>query len=226
MSIDAIVVTDDPQLRIAFCERVSQDSAGRHIRCEGLSLAESASGIGTLQPCVVVLHCGVDKAGLDAACELAKLRPHPRLLFLGDTPTPDGVAKAVAAGARGWLRVEDPPALAAKAIRCVHDGEAWFARNLLLAALTTSPVPPLIRFEQARLTPREGQVLDLIGSGLSNKEIARRLDISDKTVKTHLHRVYVKLNQSGRYKALLTKGPATPSVLNWLAQGGQDEPRN
>ena len=48
-------------------------------------------------------------------------------------------------------------------------------------------------------------MLDLIGSGLSNKEIARQLDISDKTVKTHLHRVYVKLNQSGRYKALLAQ---------------------
>jgi DNA-binding NarL/FixJ family response regulator len=48
------------------------------------------------------------------------------------------------------------------------------------------------------LTPREEEVLRLVGAGLSNKDIARRLTISDKTVKTHLHHVYVKLRLSGR----------------------------
>jgi DNA-binding CsgD family transcriptional regulator len=53
------------------------------------------------------------------------------------------------------------------------------------------------------LTPREQEVLELSGSGFSNKEIARRLDISYMTVKTHLHNVYVKFEVSGRIKAFI-----------------------
>jgi DNA-binding NarL/FixJ family response regulator len=56
-----------------------------------------------------------------------------------------------------------------------------------------------------RLTPREEQILRFIGCGMSNKEIGRQLEISHNTVKTHLHRVYVKLNRSGRFEAFLTQ---------------------
>jgi DNA-binding NarL/FixJ family response regulator len=59
--------------------------------------------------------------------------------------------------------------------------------------------------DEVRLTEREQEIFDLIARGLTNKEIARELDISDQTVKTHLHRAYVKLQQSGRYKALLSQ---------------------
>jgi DNA-binding NarL/FixJ family response regulator len=70
-----------------------------------------------------------------------------------------------------------------------------------------------------KLTQREEEILRLIGTGLTNKEIARRLAISDKTVKTHLHHVYVKLHRSGRYKAFLSR-PGTPLAQLAAASGG------
>jgi LuxR family maltose regulon positive regulatory protein len=55
--------------------------------------------------------------------------------------------------------------------------------------------------DDSQLTEREREILELTGKGLSNKEIARHLNISHNTVKTHLHRVYVKVEKSGRIKA-------------------------
>jgi ATP/maltotriose-dependent transcriptional regulator MalT len=96
----------------------------------------------------------------------------------------------------------------AKAVMAVHAGDPWFGRTALLQALrsrvATEPVQEVSAEDQALLTRREREILGLIGSAMSNKEIARILKISDKTVKTHLHHIYVKLHQSGRYKAFLS----------------------
>jgi ATP/maltotriose-dependent transcriptional regulator MalT len=64
--------------------------------------------------------------------------------------------------------------------------------------------------DQELLTTREREVLALIGTAMTNKEIARHLKISDHTVKTHLHHIYVKLDRSGRYKAFLSNTAAVP----------------
>ena len=94
--------------------------------------------------------------------------------------------------------------------RIIRAGEIWFGRGALLQAfkslIRVSPATHLI--DNGTLTARQGQILHLVGAGLSNKEVARRLMISDQTVKTHLHRIYRKLHQSGRYKAFLSQLPA------------------
>jgi DNA-binding NarL/FixJ family response regulator len=91
----------------------------------------------------------------------------------------------------------------------VFAGSTWFGRTALLQALRSqigADAPAVA--EGSKLTQREEEILRLIGQGLSNKEIGRRLDISNQTVKTHLHRVYAKLHQSGRYKAFLAQARA------------------
>lgn len=93
----------------------------------------------------------------------------------------------------------------------MHGGDTWFGRSTLLQALhSLIGAAPVARtpVDEGRLTQREEEILHLTGRGLTNKEIARELDISDHTVKTHLHRVYVKLHQSGRYKVLLSQPEA------------------
>ncbi len=93
----------------------------------------------------------------------------------------------------------------------MHEGQTWFSRSDLLQALRLQlrVMPAGLRVEpehEGMLTVREREILDLIGRAMSNKEIARQLEISAATVKTHLHHVYVKLQKSGRYKALLSEG--------------------
>jgi DNA-binding NarL/FixJ family response regulator len=118
-----------------------------------------------------------------------------------------------------------PPALFARAVRAVHEGQIWFGRADLMQALRRQigAMPAGLQFEpehDALLTVREREILELIGRAMSNKEIARQLKISAATVKTHLHHVYVKLQMSGRYKALLSEGDRHPKLNGEALKGG------
>lgn len=117
--------------------------------------------------------------------QLRRLSAKTRILLLCDDYSQRMLIGCIQRGVSGCLLASSDPSLCAKALVAVHQGEAWFARKELLQAL---------------LTVREREILDLVGGALSNKEIARKLKISDKTVKRHLHHIYVKLQRSGRYK--------------------------
>lgn len=105
--------------------------------------------------------------------------------------------------------------------RIIRAGEIWFGRGALTQAFKSlvrvAPATHLI--DTGILTARQGEILHLVGAGLTNKEVARRLTISDQTVKTHLHRIYLKLHQSGRYKAFLSQLPAPPTAEASLRPG-------
>jgi DNA-binding NarL/FixJ family response regulator len=109
-----------------------------------------------------------------------------------------------------------------EAPRIIRAGEIWFGRGALLQAIKSlvriAPATHLV--DNGTLTARQGQILHLVGAGLSNKEVARRLMISDQTVKTHLHRIYRKLHKSGRYKAFLSQLPAPDEAAPGASAGG------
>jgi DNA-binding NarL/FixJ family response regulator len=146
------------------------------------------------------------------------LSPRTHTLMMCDSCTQAVVLEAIKQGASGCLCRSAESWLLAKAVHSVHAGETWFGRTELLKALQLQigivPLTPIQTDD--RLTRREEEILHLIGAGLSNKEIGRRLDISDKTVKTHLHRIYVKLNRSGRYKAYLSQ-PDPRGAMGWMS---------
>jgi DNA-binding NarL/FixJ family response regulator len=146
-------------------------------------------------------------AGLQTLQAIHRASPGTASLFLCEECSRSDVIDAVRLGAAGCVLRSGDAALLSKAIRIVHGGGRWFARNDLLEALMSQLRVPAPNVDIGTLTHREEEIVELIGLGLSNKEIGRRLAISDHTVKTHLHRVYSKLHQSGRIKA-------------WLAQPG------
>jgi DNA-binding NarL/FixJ family response regulator len=136
-----------------------------------------------------------------------------RVLVLCDTYTQRSFIGFIQNGASGCVLSTCEPSLFVKAVRTVHEGETWFGRTELLQALRSEMrADPLVTSclldDKELLTTREREILGLIGSAMTNKEIARHLKISDHTVKTHLHRIYVKLEKSGRYKAFLSKTAA------------------
>jgi DNA-binding NarL/FixJ family response regulator len=147
--------------------------------------------------------------GLRVLPALAHASCGTRALLLYRACTHADIVEAIRAGAHGCIARSMDPSLLAKAVRTVFAGSTWFGRTALLQALRSqigADAPAVA--EGSKLTQREEEILRLIGQGLSNKEIGRRLDISDQTVKTHLHRVYAKLHQSGRYKAFLAQARA------------------
>jgi DNA-binding NarL/FixJ family response regulator len=132
-----------------------------------------------------------------------------RALLLCDAYTQSTIIGSVRLGASGCLFTSSEPSLQVRGVTAVHRGESWFGRTALLEAIrsqiaTRPNIASDLLDDNELLTAREREILGLIGDALSNKEIARRLQISDMTVKTHLHHIYVKLQQSGRYKAFLS----------------------
>jgi DNA-binding NarL/FixJ family response regulator len=139
--------------------------------------------------------------GADGASALRAFREHEvpaRVLVVTSFTDPSAVVPALRAGAAGYVFKDvDPPALAA-AIRAVHAGHVLMNADVarLLASGAAAPAGP-------DLTPRERAVLAEIARGRSNREIARALNIAEKTVKTHVSAIFTKLGVADRTQAAL-----------------------
>jgi DNA-binding NarL/FixJ family response regulator len=148
-----------------------------------------------LRPDVVLLDLRMP--GADGVVALRGLRDNrARVLVVTSYTEPSAVLPAVRAGAAGYVYKDiDPPALAA-AIRSVHAGHMLLHPDVvrLLAAEDTHP---------ADLTARERDVLAELALGRSNREIARALTVSEKTVKTHVSAILGKLGVQDRTQAAL-----------------------
>ena len=133
--------------------------------------------------------------------------PRTRILYLvGKTPPDDHIIADIKTGIRGYIKITDSPATMIKAIRSVQGGEIWAERRIMEKAISKPMLLPETLQSQIPglppLTSREMEVLTMVLQGASNREIADRNSISERTVKTHLYRVYRKLNVKSRTKAI------------------------
>jgi NarL family two-component system response regulator LiaR len=124
--------------------------------------------------------------------------PAARVIVLTSFADDDKLLPAIRAGAAGYLLKNAEPQELARAVRAAHAGEALLDPHVaarLVDALAGEKEP------LDQLTPREREVLQLIGRGFSNKRIARELRLSEKTVKTHVGHVLAKLGMDDRTQA-------------------------
>jgi DNA-binding NarL/FixJ family response regulator len=163
-----------------------------------------------LRPDVVLMDIrmpGMD--GVEATARLtgAGIEPAPRVLILTTFDLDEYLFGALRAGAAGFLLKDAPRERFLEAIRVVHGGEALLSpsitRRLIedFAARTDPLEPPTALLEQ--LTPREREVLVLVARGLSNSEIAKRLVVTEATVKSHIGSILIKLDLRDRVQAVV-----------------------
>jgi DNA-binding NarL/FixJ family response regulator len=145
-----------------------------------------------------------DYEALGPACEgmIARLRrsaPRTRILVIATRSADENVARVLRAGASGLVGKQLGYETLLNAVRAVAAGEIWANRRA--QALTLEHLTDAIGAWEPdeQLTRREQQIADGVARGLRNKEIARRLSISEKTVKSHLHNVFQKLGIEGRF---------------------------
>jgi DNA-binding NarL/FixJ family response regulator len=163
-----------------------------------------------LQPDVILMDIrmpGMD--GIQATRQLASQRTdRPRILVLTTFDLDEYVYDALRAGASGFLLKDVTAERLFEAVRVIAAGDALLApgvtRRLIseFAQRPTAKRQPLLALEE--LTPRETEVLQLVAEGLSNSEIARRLVVTDETVKTHVSHVLNKLGLRDRTQAVVT----------------------
>lgn len=161
-----------------------------------------------LQPAILFLDLALCRPGGTAEIPaILRLSPTTKILVLTDSPNEaEGVA-ALKAGARGYCRKDITPPLLRKAVEMIQEGQVWMERTILphlLEELTSGEdhrlqdAAPAADDPLARLTNREREVVDLIASGASNKEIAGQLHVTEATVKAHLTTIFRKLGVSDR----------------------------
>jgi len=161
---------------------------------------EAVSLAAKLHPDVALMDLsmpGMD--GVEATRRTIGASPGVRVVMLTSFAEPEHVNDALDAGAVGYLLKDADADEIVRAVKAANRGEAPFSARAAGALL--------LRRAQRRsvedLTPREREVLDLVGQGLANKQIARRLSIKEKTVKAHLSNVFQRIGVSDRTSAAL-----------------------
>jgi DNA-binding NarL/FixJ family response regulator len=153
--------------------------------------------------------------------------PATRTILVADRCSQGCGARALQRGARGCINSGLPISECLRVIRAVNRGEIWVGRKELatvLDGLLTASMPiPSDAAGLSRLSLRESQIVEAIRLGLTNKEIARKLKISDTTVKTHLERIFHKLKVSRRVQvAIVTRMPRRLATARTRAEDLDD----
>jgi DNA-binding NarL/FixJ family response regulator len=163
--------------------------------------AEAVEMTGALAPDVLLLDLKMPV--LDGLGALAELSGRDvRVIVLTSVSDRGDVAPAMRAGAAGFLYKDVDPAALVQAIRAVHGGQVLLAPEAAEAMLA-GPADREQADAGAALTDREREVLRLLAAGRSNREIARELVVAEKTVKTHVSNVLMKLGVQDRTQAAL-----------------------
>jgi DNA-binding NarL/FixJ family response regulator len=136
--------------------------------------------------------------GVAATLALKAAHPDVRVVVLTSLGEPERIVAAIDAGADGYLFKHAEPAEIVEAIRTAHAGGAVLDPKAARAMLDARSAPAA-----PTLTSREQQVLDLVAQGLANKQIGRRLGITERTVKAHLTRIYQAIGVQDRTQAAL-----------------------
>jgi DNA-binding NarL/FixJ family response regulator len=155
------------------------------------------------QPDVVLVDVHMPGGGgLAVVGNVLETHPETRFLALSVSDAPEDVIAMIRAGARGYVTKSIQPDELADAVRRVAAGDAVFSPRLagfVLDAFAGTPVQADDE-ELDQLTPREREVLRLIARGYAYKQVARRLEISVKTVESHVSSVLRKLQLSSRHE--------------------------
>jgi NarL family two-component system response regulator LiaR len=176
---------------------------------EATNGAEAVKLARRLRPDVVLLDLvmpGMD--GIEATPKIIEYSPHSRVIILTSFGDEDRVFPAIRAGAQGYLLKDIAPDDLVQAVRAAYLGQVQLhpdiAKTLMLAVAASEELPasqPAASFEE--LTERELEVLSLIAGGFNNREIAEKLVISAKTVKTHVSSILSKLHLEDRTQAAI-----------------------
>jgi DNA-binding NarL/FixJ family response regulator len=179
---------------------------------EGTNGIEAVELATQLKPDVILLDLIMPQMdGVEATQRILEAAPHSRVLILTSFGEDDKVFPAVRAGAQGYLLKDIQPNELVKAVRETFQGKTQLHPDIaqrLMTAVSGSAPPQdeksvSLLEELQILTEREREVLDWIARGLNNREIAEKMVISEKTVKTHVSNLLNKLDLEDRTRAAI-----------------------
>jgi DNA-binding NarL/FixJ family response regulator len=205
-----VLLADDEQLVRAGFRLILESEPDVQVVGEAGNGAEAVALTKELDPDVVLMDIQMPEMnGLEATRQIAALgrTDTSRVLVLTTFEVDEYVYEALRAGASGFLLKRTPAADLIAGIRVVAAGEALLAPSVTRRLIDRFAHGPATRQTDARaleeITEREREVLALVARGLSNAEIAEQLVLSEGTVKTHVKRIFMKLDLRDRTQAVI-----------------------
>jgi DNA-binding NarL/FixJ family response regulator len=222
--VTVLVVDDNAVVRTGL--RALLDPAPQvHVVGEAWDGAQAVDLTRRLLPDIVLLDVRMPRQdGVSVARDIASVARVMMMTFTDDAET---IREAVDAGACGYLvhGAFNPADLVSNILTVAH-GSGVFSAEALAALRTPAPTPamsrtdPAVRGRELRLSERQAEILDLIASGLSNRDIAVRCFLAEKTVKNHINRIFAALGVTTRAEAIALWFGSYPAATGRTAPPG------
>ncbi|MGH7215812.1 MAG: response regulator [Nitrospiraceae bacterium] len=199
-----LLLVDDHEVVRVGLRTVLHNHQGVVVVGEAGTKAAAVRVVKRLRPDIVLMDVRLpDGSGIEACRDILVSHPMTRIIFLTSYADDESVLTAVLAGAQGYVLKNIDSSLLVRSIRTVFNGQSIINPSLTQRALNWIKAWPEqnnpIRGQS--LSPQEERVLALVAEGLTNKEIAATMQLSDKTVKNYLANMFQKLHISRRAQA-------------------------
>lgn len=195
-----VMLADDHRVVRAGLEQLLRNAADMIVVGAASDGAEAVELAQQLRPDVVLMDLSMPEMdGVEATKRIREALPETKVIAFTSFSDRDLILRAIDAGAIGYLLKDADPEELLKGIRAAAEGESPLtprAAQVVISARTSERSRP-------ELSAREEEVLTLVASGQANKQVARRLDISEKTVKAHLSKIFQRIGVSDRTQAAL-----------------------
>src|SRR3984893_18174057 len=196
------VIDDHPLFREGVVSMLTSVD-GIEVVEQGATAAEALKLAQDLLPDLMLLDVGMPGGGVEAAASIARTCPNVRIIMLTASEDERDVASALQAGARGYILKGSSGHEVVQTLRAVAGGDSYVAPNLAARLLIKQGqrTATIVDHNPHDLTAREEEILALVALGMSNKEIARRFNCTERTVKHHMTNIMQKLNVRNRVQA-------------------------
>jgi two-component system nitrate/nitrite response regulator NarL len=199
-----VLIVDDHTLFRSGIRLLLERQAGFEVVGEASDGLEGVKRAKQLKPDVVLLDLHMPlTSGLATIPLLREEVPHTEIIMLTVSEDADDLLEALRAGARGYLLKNIDTDFLLDSIRRAATGESVMSFQMARKLADAMRVPQKVASHMSadKLTPREREIIALLASGASNKEIARKLELAESTVKIHVQGILRKLNLASRVQA-------------------------
>ena len=195
-----LVIADDHPIVLEGIARALEAEDGFEVHDKCGNGADALDAIRRHRPDVAVLDIAMPGvSGLDALASINAENLETKIVFLTANATDTHILSLIERGAKGLLLKDGPISELAQCIRTVARGGRQFPQDIVTSAIERETGRRSIHEQLERvLSPREREVMLLVADGLPNKEIARRLNVSEGTVRIHVHNIYQKTGIGSR----------------------------
>jgi two-component system, NarL family, nitrate/nitrite response regulator NarL len=221
-----VLVADDTRIHTQLLADALRRDGQLEVISSPPNSQELIEAVKTQKIDIFVLSCNWGEeplSGIEILRQLTASHPHTRAIMLMDSSKRENIVQVFRAGARGIFSRQESVETLCKCIRSVHSGQIWANSQQMSFAVEALAASPVVRALDANgmslLSRRELDVVHSLAEGLTNREIAERLGLSQHTIKNYLFRVFDKLGVSNRLELLFmtlshTRGAEAPTSLS------------